>query len=820
MSLEATVVYLHLIDGIRQTEIPPAFTVRPAPNRSARGRDRDMLLLGIYFNGGTKPDLLDMAAKVYFGSPGSVTSAARAAIQAVAARMAELNRRAPPEGAISGGMTCAVLRNNDLYVSQAGTGHVIVLHPNSLERFTSSSEPRAPFGSAALPEVQYFHTELNAGDVLLMTPSVPATWGANSLSVLVGIGVESALARLTRLSASEANAEALIARFATAEENAAARARPAVTASPPPTAAPTPAPVIEPPRQPVAEPAPPPKEFEPPVVAASEAEVEDDILNESESSSLAGIIARVRASSIMGEPPPGAPATAARPAQPDPSPPAAVQIGDHVYEFEEADNGADELEEFIESEPFEESNSLTDRMRAGLGAVRRGARRWLGALNLGKAEQRVKGGASNVGSLLSNVGGKALHLILPEGAIRPDAQLAIPNSVLVGIAVLFPIMVALVVGVVYVQRGRNQQFSEYLDAARLEAGLARTAPDTLTAVPHWKTAVNYLDQADAIYPNQPASAQLRAEAQQVIDSVEGIERKSFESIVPGGFGSTADLTEVVINETDVYALDSAHQTVYRATLNDTGRYSIDRSFQCGSGVVGQFVINRIVDIAWLTMPNIIGQPVLLALDDDGILLYCKPDGSPPEASQLIAPDLGWKAPKSMEIYTNRLYIFDPGANEIWQYDRTGGIFSDRPKNYFVGQTPDLSTAIGFSIAQGDVFILRADGRLIYCQRNAETLETACLDNALFTDTRPGYTSGERLTDVQTAAMLYYDPPPEPSLYLLDKSQNSIYQLSLKLVLQRQFRPVASPESSFAAVAVAPDKSLLVAAGNNIYRAQR
>ena len=208
------------------------------------------------------------------------------------------------------------------------------------------------------------------------------------------------------------------------------------------------------------------------------------------------------------------------------------------------------------------------------------------------------------------------------------------------------------------------------------------------------------------------------------------------------------------------------------------------------------------------------------MDADGDLMYCKPDGSLPEASPLIPPDTGWKSPKAIELYADRLYVFDPGGNEIWSYDRVGGVFSERPKNYFSTQVFDLSSAVSFTIAQGEVYILRSDGRLTYCIRDPNTLATNCVENALYSDSRPGRSSGDRLEDMVAPVALFYDPPPEPSLYLLDQGLNGIYQLSLKLVLQRQQRPDAPLPDAITAITIGSNKDIFVAAGNNVFWARR
>jgi len=271
---------------------------------------------------------------------------------------------------------------------------------------------------------------------------------------------------------------------------------------------------------------------------------------------------------------------------------------------------------------------------------------------------------------------------------------------------------------------------------------------------------------------------------------------------------------------EVYALDSVRQAVYRAILTEGDKYVIDHNFQCQLGVVGAVTIKHIVDIAWLDTPNIVGQPALMALDVDGDIMYCKTDGTQPEASTLITPDIGWKTPKTIEIYAGRLYVFDPGVNDIWTYERVGGVFSERPKSYFSGQVLDLSNAVNFTIAQGEVYILRNDGRLTYCVRDLATLQTNCTESSQYSDSRPGHTSGDRLDDVGGALALFYDPPPEPSLYLLDTATNGVYQLSLKLVLQKVFRSSTPLPSPLMALAIGSNKEVFVSSGNNIYWARR
>jgi hypothetical protein len=110
--------------------------------------------------------------------------------------------------------------------------------------------------------------------------------------------------------------------------------------------------------------------------------------------------------------------------------------------------------------------------------------------------------------------------------------------------------------------------------------------------------------------------------------------------------------------------------------------------------------------------------------------------------------------------------------------------------------------------------------MTYCTRDLATLLTNCTENVLYTDTRPGHTGGDRLDDAALPIALFYDPPPEPSIYMLDTASGGIYQLSLKLVLQRVYRSQDLLPTSISALAISTDKDVFVASGNNVYWAGR
>ncbi|MBI3361607.1 MAG: hypothetical protein HY023_10925, partial [Chloroflexi bacterium] len=408
-----------------------------------------------------------------------------------------------------------------------------------------------------------------------------------------------------------------------------------------------------------------------------------------------------------------------------------------------------------------------------------------------------------------------LRRVLPEGVLG-ERDLRLPTSLMAAIAIGLPIVVGLLVAAIYIQRGRDQQYAEFFAQAQMEVSLARTAPDALSARPHWEAAIDWLDKADAVRPGAVEVGSLHSEAQAFVDSIDLTTRLNFKPLVPGGFGRGVNLTNLVVSGPAAYALDPASGRVFRAVRNESGEYALDEGFKCGSGPVGSHVVGAIVDMAWVTGPSPAGSDALMAMDGGGTLVFCAPDGSAPLATQLTPPDTGWKSPRAIALYGEGLYVLDPQANEIWLFNRPGGQFSQGPSHYFTSVSYDLGQAIDFTIANGDIFILYADGRVMTCNRTADGSQTNCNENAVFTDGRQGHASGNRLDDLKNPLAILYDPPPEPSLYLADSSAGSLYQVSLKLVLQRQFRPAGQFDSPIAAIGVGTRKELFVASGDNVY----
>ncbi|MBI4770485.1 MAG: hypothetical protein HY784_08780 [Chloroflexi bacterium] len=87
------------------------------------------------------------------------------------------------------------------------------------------------------------------------------------------------------------------------------------------------------------------------------------------------------------------------------------------------------------------------------------------------------------------------------------------------------------------------------------------------------------------------------------------------------------------------------------------------------------------------------------------------------------------------------------------------------------------------------------------------------------DGRQGRQNGP-VIDGAAPARLLFDPPPEPSLYFVDTVANGVYQYSLRLIFQRQYRPLNLLAGQISALAIGPGKEVYIAVENNVFYSGR
>ncbi len=411
---------------------------------------------------------------------------------------------------------------------------------------------------------------------------------------------------------------------------------------------------------------------------------------------------------------------------------------------------------------------------------------------------------------------------LAPGLTEPLHPDALSRRVLAATAIGVPLVIVTIAALIYFGKGRSEQFQLNLNQAMASIAAAQLKESPEEARGEWESAKQSLDLAGR-YGDSEQYQMLLQEVREVLDELNLIARLNFRPLVSGGFGSDAEITGLAASSTDIYVLDVANRVIRHAWGTPERGFDIDSTFQCWDSKNTYDTLSTPIDIVLQREPGALGAEGVVAIDEDGTLLYCAPDQRPALA-QLTPPDLGWGRIQAIDVFGDDLYVLDPMINAVWIYEAAGGFFSGTPELYFVEEVRDLKSAIDVALAQDELVILYADGRIDRCRRFHEPVEEGgrsfrveCDTEPYFQDDRPGREISSQIPGAVPVEMAY-SAPPEPSLYFLDLLSNSVFHYSMRLVYQGQYIPIEPFEGEISAMTLGPPNDLYVAVGSQVYHA--
>ncbi len=310
---------------------------------------------------------------------------------------------------------------------------------------------------------------------------------------------------------------------------------------------------------------------------------------------------------------------------------------------------------------------------------------------------------------------RLLERLLPEP--EPGRPPALPTPLAASAAMLIPVAVVLLVVALALTTRDETSFERCLSQAQIAVEVARQISENEAgdAQEAWFGAMEAINRCAPRRPDDPVLLTLRDEAQSQLDAFAGVTRCPMTPL--RRFEPGADLRGPVLQgPVDLYTLDVSRSAIYRDTLNEEGNALVREGeliVRRGSAV-GEFVVQNIIDIDWLTEGGVPRRSALVGLDArTGALVSYSPTFPPATAQQLVGSDR-WLRPVAIETWQGRLYILDPVADQIWRYQPAGGSYPGAPEEYFSGDVrPDLENAVDFAIDQnGNVYILQRDGSIL------------------------------------------------------------------------------------------------------------
>ncbi|MEM7118350.1 MAG: hypothetical protein AAF614_38345 [Chloroflexota bacterium] len=257
MTLQAVTGQLYVVEGVVQEGTAvPGLLATTAPKRANRSRAKDFLFIHLTLSGKHEEtsalslDLLATINQTYFQSSGSVTAALRRALLNANEKLlrANMSQGGPSrEGAI----TCAVLRNDELYMLQAGESLALLGHQFGVERLPANLPAHiTPLGQSAGLDIRYFHQQLDMGNTLLLADPRIAHLPTETLQTgLIDVEVSTGLETLREVIGDDSARLLLIEFSDEAEMPTAVMPIPTINDAQPTVAIPRPQPLATPPQR-------------------------------------------------------------------------------------------------------------------------------------------------------------------------------------------------------------------------------------------------------------------------------------------------------------------------------------------------------------------------------------------------------------------------------------------------------------------------------------------------------------------------------------------------------------------------------------------
>lgn len=366
--------------------------------------------------------------------------------------------------------------------------------------------------------------------------------------------------------------------------------------------------------------------------------------------------------------------------------------------------------------------------------------------------------------------------------VLPEPKEGAPNiatSTAAGIAILIPVIVIFVMVAFRLSQVDATNFEQLVSQIQSQANEAASTPrtDEDKAKTLWFAVMQRIEIAELQHPGDSTLGKIRSQAQAALDEFGKVTRKA---VIPlRSYGNTASLGGVLIQGgTDLYAFDRTSSAVYRDTLRQPDQLSGQRGqtpiYQVGTALGGNSV-QKIIDFLWMDEGGIRTSHALVGLDAGGFLVTYSP-AFPPAQSQVLPGSERWKNPVALRVWQEKLYILDPGANQIWRYQPSGVTYPNPPEEYFeLEYQRNLSNAVDFSIdTKGAVYVVFANGTMKKYIAGAE-------QNFALNGVPEGGLRSANSVYLDTSSAL-------ATLYVTDPIDQALYEFTLAGTFQNRFKP--------------------------------
>ena len=752
---------IHHINGV---------LVEHAARSTHRHRQGDLLGLFLSFSGDHHyldqeiNDLVKTASGIFFHTQGSVTNAIQNVVEDLNKRILDRNLDRGYEGVqADGSVNISVLHNSWLFMGQVGNAHTYAIGSDRFERFGEDGESTEKLGRSKRIQPRLYQCELQAGDLILLSPQAHASWKAYYLSGSTEMTMPQVKRRLQNQLIKDFSVLAIKAEEGSGKVRAG--------------------------------------EWE---IEAGEPEIAEQQKSQTDSSENEIEISKGILSSGI-----------------EPRSGTSVE-----YDEIHLEKSIPKVEEILENTEIRVNIGETEQNHSVQFGTFEGTKGTEGQpskliIMLARGWMRGKTLRAKLQLFLRRI----QRRVAPE---RSSLQGGVSNTWMVAMAIAIPMILIFSSSTIYSRFGKEEQYKIFFDEAQDNLLQVETEADQVKQFALWKDILVLTTQAEE-YLVTNESRQLFLEAQSIVDEMDLAARLEFRPALTQFFPEGSSISRIKASSSGVYLLDSTSGNVLRIYLNTKGFYQLDEEFRCTPGSYGLASVSKLIDFEIL--PANSENYKIMAIDQEGNLLYCQP-GEPPDSRTLSIPTGGWSKIIGTAYTNDILYVVDGGTSMVWVYDgsetdnlnMSGIVFTESATLFFDEDIPDLVGAIDASINEEDLYILHDDGHMTICQFSSlkDVKLTECEDPAPFTDNRVG--SGNKKPWIFMGIHflgMEQTRLSNASLYLLDDVNSTLYQFSYQLNLERTLKPQANrnyplPTSAPSGFGITPDKEVFIAFGNQLF----
>ncbi len=269
----------------------------------------------------------------------------------------------------------------------------------------------------------------------------------------------------------------------------------------------------------------------------------------------------------------------------------------------------------------------------------------------------------------------------------------------------------------YQGQQRTQEFSKYMDGARINLRAALAAADENQARQYLVASEEQVDQAEYFAPGHPDIIVLRneiAEARSEINHVQPL-LAGFDQPLITFTDPARDPHDVLVHGLNVYVLDTGRNVLERYQLDEAtgdrlaGDGAAELLLQTGVTVGGRRT-GDLAEAVWAPAEGNRTSSGPLVLDRSNQLFEVSDALGPINVTLAENDNLGFV--QDMQYYMGNLYLVDMNNAQLWRYRPSGESYTVAPEAYFTDDAGiNLGTVIDTAI-DGAVWLLHPNGTIL------------------------------------------------------------------------------------------------------------